>query len=137
MITPKKQKPTSIKEAISIAQATDLMNAVSALNLKENPARGNDAVMYKFQLDPARDKSNDKKMRTKLRNKLQYFANIICLHFSKGNTELLRKEAAEFMQFYAEHYIYTDLTLQSIYRGNDESHLALYKAFLQVMKETI
>ncbi len=89
--------------------------------------------IYKFQLDAKKTNPKEaKKLRGKLRRKLQAICNdIILANVKKENLEVVKS----FLTFYKEHYILNDLSLQSITNSTDElKHEDINKVLLLAKK---
>lgn len=105
---------------------------VSNIKVKETIEK---TKMYKFESTIV-DLKELKKLRSKMRNKRNAFANNIILNFQKENVENLIKEVNNFDKFYKENYILNDYSLISISSNNrDKETEILLTSMLNIIKE--
>ena len=134
--TIEKRKEQIKNSQNSIFDNVDFMNLekkVSSIKVKESITK-EAQKMYKFELSKL-DAKQQKRERTKLRNKRNKFANNVILHFQKKNESELRKEIDLFKEFYKANYILNDYSLISLSSNNrDEDTKILLNSFLDIVK---
>lgn len=131
-----KRKKEIKGEKNSLFENIDFMNLekkVSTLKVKETISK-DVQKMYKFEKESL-DAKQQKRLRTKMRNQRNKFANNVILHFQKKNEVELKKEVNSFTNFYKENYILNDFSLLSISSNNrDKDTETLLNSFLEIVK---
>lgn len=104
-------------------------NLVSMLVAREQK------YLYKWQTEmPKIPAKEAKKLRQKIRRKLENFYFQICL---QKNAETKKASIQEFMAFYKANYILNDFSIQSLTETHDQSKKESYIELLKVVKESL
>jgi len=148
------EKNKDLKEALNLSQKNllDKLNSIdtSKLKVKEkknsNTKSKDDMYQYSFlfnkyfKLDYSKLSKNEfkvmgQRIRTKIRNKRNNFANNIILYKNNKDIENLKKEINLFDKFYKETFILNDYSLKSISSNNRDADIEiLLNSMLNIIK---
>ena len=122
-----------IKNSTSIFENADVINIEKIASKIKVSEKSEKALMYKFERTTTTTKEQ-KKLRQKIRNKRNYFADNIVLQFQKKNESELKKFVSQFDDFYKKEYILNDYSLLSLSSNNrDKDTEEKLNAMLQII----
>jgi hypothetical protein len=137
---------------LSLESILDKLNKIdtSTIKVKEkkNSDKRSNTDFYKYEflfksiydldfnlIDKETFKIKGQRIRTKIRNKRNAFANNIILYKNNKDIENLKKEVKSFIKFYLETYVLNDYSLKSISSNNrDKETTFLLSSMLDIIK---
>lgn len=132
----KKRKEEIKNSENSIFENSDFLSLEKKIfQLKVKEKTNNERkLMYKFEKTNL-SKEETKKLRSKMRNIRNKFANNVILYFQKKEEINLKKEVNLFKEFYLKNYILNDYSLISISSNNrDKDTTEILTNFLEIVK---
>jgi hypothetical protein len=136
----------------SLESILDKLNKIDTSKIKvkekKNSDKRSNTDFYKYQflfksiydldfnlIDKETFKIKGQRIRTKIRNKRNSFANNIILYKNNKDIENLKKEVKSFIKFYLETYVLNDFSLKSISSNNrDKETTFLLSSMLDIVK---
>jgi hypothetical protein len=137
---------------LSLESILDKLNKIDTTSIKvkekKNSDKRSNTDFYKYEflfksiyeldfnlIDKDTFKIKGQRIRTKVRNKRNSFANNIILYKNNSDIENLKKEVKSFISFYLETYVLNDYSLKSISSNNrDKETTFLLSSMLDIIK---